>query len=77
MYLEKDPGQPKIHCLCTLHLLEADLNLLWKWFLIHGFMKTSKSHQILHDSQGGGRAGHSTIDLACKKAATFDIIWLA
>jgi len=77
MYLEKDPGKPKIHRLRTLHLLEADLNLLWKWFSSQGFMKTSESHQILHDSQGGGRAGRSAIDLACKKAATFDIIRLA
>jgi len=77
MYLEKDPGQPKIHRLRTLHLLEADLNLLWKWFLSQGFMKTSETNQILHDSQGGGRAGRSAIDLACKKAATFNIIRLA
>jgi len=74
MYLEKDPGQPKIHQLHTLHLLKADLNLLWKWFSSQGFMKTSESHQILHDCQGGGRAGCSAINLACKKVATFDII---
>jgi len=61
----------------TLHQLEANLNLLWKWFSSKGFMQISKSHQIHHDSQVGGQVSCSAINLACKKAATFNIIWLA
>jgi len=34
----------------------------------------AEKHKIIHDSQGGGRAVRSAIDLACKKVATFDII---
>jgi len=52
----------------------VDLNLLWKWYSSKGFIQESEKHKCLHDSQGGGRAGRSTIDLACKKTATFDII---
>jgi len=74
MYLEKDPGTPKINRLRTLHLIEADLNLLWKWYSSKGFIPIAEKHHIIHDSQGGGRAGRSAIDLACKKVATFDII---
>jgi len=73
MYLKKDPGQPKINRLCTLHLIEADLNLLWKWYSSKGSIQESEKHKCLHDSQGGGRASHSAINLACKKTATFDI----
>jgi len=51
MYLKKDPGQPKINRLRTLHLIEADLNLLWKWYLSKGFMHDSEKHKQLHDSQ--------------------------
>jgi len=57
MYLEKDPSQPKLTQLRTLHLIEDDLNLLWKWYSSKGFIQESKKHKCLHDSQGGGRAG--------------------
>jgi len=77
MYLEKDPGMPKINHLRTLHLIEADLNLLWKSYSSKGFIPIAEQHKILHDSQGGSRAGRSAIDLACKKIATFDIIRIA
>jgi len=77
MYLEKDPGHPKMNQLCTLHLIEADLNLLWKWYSSKGFIQDSEKHKRLHDSQGRGRVGCSAINLACKKIANFDLIQLA
>jgi len=38
MYLEKDPGNPRIDKLRALHLIEVDLNLLFKWYSSKGFI---------------------------------------
>jgi len=74
MYLEKLPGHPAIDQLRTLHLFEADYNLLLKWFSSLGFLPKSEKAGRLHDSQGGGRPGRSAIDLACKKLVLYDYI---
>ncbi len=74
MYLEKKPGHPSIDSLHTLHLFEADYNLLLKWHLSLGFMPKSKKHDCILDSQGGGRAGRSAINLACKKVVIYNYI---
>jgi len=66
MYLKKT-GNPQIDLLCTLHLFEADYNLLLKWHSSKGFMAKAEDHHTLHDSQGGRQPGRSAIDLACKK----------
>jgi len=76
MYLEKDPGNPHIDRLCALHLIEADLNLKFKWYSSQGFLKRSEKAQWLNDSQYGGRPGRSTIDLACKKMTFYDHFWI-
>jgi len=73
LYLEKDPGQPFINRLRTLHLIEADLNLIWKWHSSQGFMQQAEKYQSLSDAQYGGQAGCSAIDLACQRVATFEI----
>jgi len=70
LFLEKDPGQPKISCLRAIHLLEADLNLLWKYFSAQGFFKTAEDNDLLTDQQGGCRKGFSAIDMACKKQSS-------
>jgi len=74
MYLEKKPGNPIIDSLHTLHLFEADYNLLLKWHSSLGFMPKSEIHHRILESQGGGRAGHSAIDLACKKVVTYNYL---
>jgi len=74
LFLEKDPGQPKLNRLRALHLLEADLNLLWKYFSAQGFFKMAENNDLLIDNQGGCRKGFSAIDMACKKAIVYE--WL-
>jgi len=54
LFLEKDPGQPKINRLRAIHLMEADWNLLLKWFSSQGFFKQAEANGILVDNQGGG-----------------------
>jgi len=73
LYLKKDPSEPFIHQLQTLHLIEADLNLILKWHSSKGFMQCAEQHNSLSDAQYGGRAGCSTINLACQCIATFKI----
>jgi len=72
LFLEKDPGQPKINYLQALHLLKANLNLLWKYFLAQGFFKTAENNDLLIDNQGGCRKGFSAIDMACKKVLVYE-----
>jgi len=60
----------------TLHLVEADYNLLLKWFGPQGVLKCAEWNQQLTDNQGGNQKGQSTIDLACKKVCTFELIRL-
>jgi len=76
MYLEKKPGNPRIDLLRTLHLFEADYNLLLKWHSSKGFMTKAEHNNTLQDNQGGGRPGRSAIDLACKKMVIFDYVYL-
>jgi len=42
MYLEKKPGYPHLDYLRTLHLFEADYNLLLKWHSSLGYMPRSE-----------------------------------
>jgi len=78
LYLEKDPGRLCIDRLRTLHIVEADYNLLLKWHLSLGFMARAEEAESLLDNQSGGHAGRSAIDLACQKISLFEIycmIW--
>ncbi len=74
MYLEKDLGYPKLTRLRTIHLMEADYNLLLKWYAAKGFFKRSKKYCRIADEQGGSRQGRSAIDMACKKVVIYDIL---
>jgi len=51
MYLEKDLGQPKLSCLHTIHLMEADYNLLLKWYAAQGFFKQCKKKCALQTNK--------------------------
>jgi len=76
LFIEKDLGNPQIDRLRTLHIIEADYNLLLKWFGPQGVLKHAESHQQITDNQGGCQKGRSAIDLACKKVCTFQLIRL-
>jgi len=73
MFLKKGIGNPRLDWLQTLHLIEADLNLLWKWYSSMGFIKRAEDQNNIADNQYGGHAGQCAIDLACKQIATFGI----
>jgi len=73
LLLEKEAGNPKIDRLRTIHLYEADYNLLLKWFSSQGFILHSEQAQRINDSQGGGCPGRSAIDLAITKVLSYEI----
>jgi len=73
LLLEKEAGNPQIDRLRTIHLYEADYNLLLKWFSSQGFILHSEKAQRINDSQGGGRPGRSAIDLAITKVLSYEI----
>jgi len=74
LFLEKDPSTPKINQLRVIHLMEADWNLLLKWFSSQSFFKHAEENSILIDNQGGSQKGWSAIELVCKKVLSFDFI---
>jgi len=73
LLLEKDPGNPQINWLCTIHLYEANYNLLLKWFSSKGFILGSEKVHWITNHQGGGCAGQCTNDLAITKVLSFKI----
>ena len=73
LLLEKDAGNLQIDWLHTIHLYEADYNLILKWFSSQGFiLKSETAHQI-NNSQGGGRPRCSAINLAITKVLSYEI----
>ncbi len=73
LLLEKDPGNPQIDHLCTIHLYKANYNLLLKWFSSKGFITCSKNAHRITDNQGGGQTGRCAIDLAITKVLSFEL----
>jgi len=73
LFIKKNLGNPQMDRLRTLHIIEANYNLLLKWFGPQGILKLAKTHQQLTDNQGGSCKGQSTINLACKKVCMFEL----
>ncbi len=73
LLLEKGIGDPKIDRLRTIHLYEADYNLLLKWFSSRGFILHSEQARCITDNQGGSRTGRSAIDLAITKVLSYEV----
>jgi len=73
-FIEKEIGVPLITKLRAIHIMEADYNLLLKWFSPKGFIQRAENHKQLTPYQGGGHKGRSAIDLACKKVAAYDYV---
>jgi len=63
-FIEKDLGNLQIDRLKTLQIIEANYNLLLKWFGPQSILKHTKTHQQLTDNQCGSCKGRSMINLA-------------
>jgi hypothetical protein len=58
--LEKVPGNPLLHKLRVIHILEADYNLTLKAIFGRRLLYNCKEHGVLGDLQDGFRKGRST-----------------
>jgi hypothetical protein len=58
--LEKVPGNPLLHKLRVIHILEADYNLTLKAIFGRRLLYNCESHGALGDLQDGFRKGWST-----------------
>jgi len=76
LFIEKDIGNPQTDWLQMLHIIEANYNLLLKWFGPKGVLKWAETYNQLTNNQGRCRKGCSAIDMACKKVCTFELICL-
>ena len=76
VFLEKVLGQPKIHRLWMIHLIEADFNLILKFYASKDMMSNIEARGSMVNEQGGGHHSHSAIDGAHKKVLSYDIIWM-
>jgi hypothetical protein len=74
LLLEKEPGNPKLHRLRTIHLYPADYNLLLKWFHAKQLMQHAEKHGSIADQQNGGRACRSAIDGALETQLCYDVV---
>jgi hypothetical protein len=58
--LKKVPGNPQLHKLCVIHILEADYNLTLKAIFGRCLLQNCELHSTLGELQDGFRKGRST-----------------
>jgi hypothetical protein len=60
--IEKVPGYPLLQKLRVLHLIEADWNLILKYFTGRKVLRAAVSENTVATEQAGGRPGRRSID---------------
>eukprot|EP00957_Ditylum_brightwellii_P172865 13160326-Ditylum_brightwellii.AAC.1 len=60
--LEKDPGSPKIHCLCIIVIVEADMNMVMKVIWARQLVSQAEKTNFLSRVQFGNRKGQTVLD---------------
>lgn len=72
--LEKDRGQPTIHRMRMIHLVESDFNFVLRLLWGRNFMKNNEKVGSFHPNQYGGRKGVQSQSAALNKRLTIDIV---
>jgi hypothetical protein len=75
--IEKEPGNPKIHRLCGIHLYEADDNLLLGVFWARKLVPQAEMHRLFNKSCYGGRPGMSAVDPVLLEELQVSIAYLS
>eukprot|EP00957_Ditylum_brightwellii_P126930 9676720-Ditylum_brightwellii.AAC.1 len=60
--LEKDPGSPKILCLCIIVIVEGDMNAIMKVIWNNWLVPTAEKTQLISLAQFGNRKGCTALD---------------
>jgi hypothetical protein len=72
--LEKEPGNPKIHHLHIIALIESDYNQSQRILLARGITHRMEDTNLIPDMQYGSRPGRLCISPVLNKQQTHDII---
>jgi hypothetical protein len=75
-FIEKIPGNPLINKLRTIHLYEADWNLISKYFVAYRLHGVACREKTIRQEQTGGRPGKSAAHSATQAIITNEIILL-
>ena len=70
--MAKEPGQPKIHRLRPLHLIEIELQAIAKSQWSKKLIRHSEYKRLITDSQYGGRAGNQAQSAVLNKVLAYD-----
>ena len=70
--IAKEPGQPKIHRLRPLHLIEIELQAIAKSQWSRKLIRHAESKNLITSSQYGGRAGNQAQSAVLNKVLAFD-----
>lgn len=71
--IPKGGGQPKIHWLRPIHIIESELQALTKSQWAKNLLKNAGHHNLLADSQCGGRAQRQMYSAILNKTLIYDI----
>jgi hypothetical protein len=74
--LEKDPGQPRCHCLRIVVLFESDFNRSKRILMARKLSHHIEDHQMVPDMQYGSRPGRYSQSAALQKVLSHDIVHL-
>ena len=71
--IEKNPGQPRIHRMRAIHIVEAELQFYSKSIYIQRMMKNAEVKNVITDEQYGGRSNRQAQSAVLNKVLYYDI----
>ena len=76
IFILKETGNYKISCQRMLHKLDAELNMLQRDFHAYKMIHDMKQHNMLEDTQYGGRQGRTSINPVLIKVLTLETAYI-
>eukprot|EP00957_Ditylum_brightwellii_P045276 3432475-Ditylum_brightwellii.AAC.1 len=70
--LEKDPGSPKISCLCIIVIVKGDMNAIMKVIWNRQLFLVAEKTQLISPVQFGNHKGQTALDALLLKVVTMD-----
>eukprot|EP00957_Ditylum_brightwellii_P132780 10124936-Ditylum_brightwellii.AAC.1 len=74
--LEKDQGSPKLHQLCIIVIVEADMNMIMKVIWARRLVPQAEKHNYISRGLFGNQKGRTALDALLLKITTIDSLCL-